>query len=67
MASTSGRPDGRGTEEFRSNCKMSLMCKDEDMDLMSLFSGAVINTKVISQARGSSYAEFDKTKIMAGM
>ena len=28
---------------------------------------AVINTTVISQAKGSAYAEFDTTKVMVGM
>ena len=69
---TSGRADGRGFEEFRPNCAFidpsqvtlqSPVC----LPAMIMSFPPVINTKVISQAKGSAYAEFDATKVMVGV
>lgn len=95
QASSSGRADGRGPEEFRSICERSLLriarppwispheriahfdwlvliaflppalsCCSSPMHACA---HAVVTTKVISQAKGSAYAEFGTTKVMAGV
>ena len=88
QASSSGRADGRGPEEFRSICELltvhrawiSLHARIAQLDRRPLTPlsmlpctrahtalHAVVTTKVISQAKGSAYAEFGTTKVMAGV
>ena len=67
------RLDGRGYEEFRAVCKCSDVITIQALRALHARSVsrflccAVLNTGAISQATGSAYAEFSKTKVMAAV
>lgn len=77
----SGRSDGRGAEEFRNVCECDHLCENacitiiahinqrvgKLMLLLCCCAAAVIKTKVLSQAKGSAYVEFNNTKVMVGV